>query len=80
MKYENPFEKDSTADQVWGQNDFTGMGCNLGVPETPTAQTLCFHSNSVRFTLNRYGPGVEIDAEGNMWVADVGNNRVLRFR
>ena len=79
LKYENPFEADSVADQVWGQADFSGMVCNRGRLDRPTAESLCFQSNSVRRVLNHYGAGVEIDAEGNMWVADVGNNRVLRF-
>ncbi len=80
LKYENPFEGDSVADEVWGQADFTGMVCNQGVLKEPTAETLCFHSHSNQFTAdNRYGSGVEIDAGGNMWVADGGNNRVLRF-
>ena len=79
LKYNNPFESDSVADQVWGQSDFSGMVCNRGNLQSPTAESLCFHSDSIRFTLNRYGAGVEIDDEGNMWVADVGNNRILRF-
>ncbi len=79
LKYENPFETDTLADEVWGQDDFSGMVCNRGNLERPTAETLCFHSDSVIFTLNRFGSGVEFDADGNMWVADTGNNRVLRF-
>ena len=79
LKYDTPFDSDIVADQVWGQADFSGMVCNRGDLHNPTAESLCFHSNSVRFTLNRYGPGVEVDTQGNLWVADVGNNRVLRF-
>ena len=79
LRYDSPFESDSVADEVWGQADFSGMVCNRGDLDSPTAESLCFHSNSIRFTLNRHGAGVEIDPEGNMWVADTGNNRVLRF-
>ena len=79
LKYENPFETDSVADQVWGQADFSGMVCNRDALDHPTAESLCFQSDSIRLALNHYGAGVEIDAEGNLWVADVGNNRVLRF-
>ena len=79
LKFENPFERDSVADQVWGQTDFSGSVCNRGALDSPTAESLCFHSASFRTVLNRYGSGVEIDAQGNMWVADAGNNRVLRF-
>ena len=79
LKYENPFESDAVADQVWGQEDFTGILCNDGNFLAPTAETLCFHSFTNRLRLNRYGNGVAVDDEGNLWVADGGNNRVLRF-
>ena len=79
LKYDNPFETDSIADQVWGQSDFAGMVCNRGELEMPTAESLCFHSDSVGRHLNRYGAGVEIDDDNNLWVADTSNNRVLRF-
>ena len=79
LKYNSPFESDTVADQVWGQADFSGRVCNQGTIQSPTADSLCFQSDSVRTVLNHYGAGVEIDADGNIWVADVGNNRVLRF-
>ena len=79
LKYENPFETDSIADQVWGQEDFSGMLCNRGEFEKPSAVSLCFHSASNDGMTNHYGNGVEIDPQGNMWVADGGNNRILRF-
>ena len=81
--YERPFETDGEADAVWGQADFSGIICNRSGYRAPTAQSLCFHSPS---NYDR-GPamggwparGVNIDAEGNLWIADSGNNRVLRF-
>ena len=79
LKYESPFEDDSTADEVWGQTDFSGIMCNRGAIKSPAADTLCFHSSTNRHRANRYGNGLDIDASGNMWVADGGNNRVLRF-
>ena len=79
LKYESPFENDAVADQVWGQDDFTGILCNRGNLTEPTAETLCFHSDTNRLRLNRYGNGAAVDGEGNLWVADGGNNRVLRF-
>ncbi|MCY4653679.1 MAG: tetratricopeptide repeat protein, partial [Dehalococcoidia bacterium] len=78
LRYDRPFEDDSTADDVWGQADFTGNLCNMG-RQVPGPETLCFHSWSNRLTLNRYGNGAEIDSEGNLWVTDGGNNRVLRY-
>ena len=81
--YENPFKTDAVADFVWGQKDFSGFTCNLGDFQTPSAASLCFHS---QYTLDRAparggwpANGVGLDAVGNLWVADSGNNRVLRF-
>ena len=79
LKYDDPFATDSVADAVWGQSDFIGATCNRGGPRTPTDETLCFHSPTNFLQTNLYGNGVEIDRDGNMWVADGGNNRVLRF-
>lgn len=84
LKYNSPFSTDTVADDVWGQSDFSGNGCNItgGIaggwnnpspPPPPTASSLCFHS------IGASGAGVTRDAQGNLWVADGGNNRVLRF-
>ena len=78
LRYEDPYETDQVADEVWGQTDFSGIVCNQGM-SAPTNETLCFHSHSNRLMLNRYGNGVELDSDGNLWVVDGGNNRVLRF-
>ena len=81
--YERPFEEDGVADAVWGQADFSGLNCNHGDYDHPTPQTLCFHSkgNHDRTPAKGGWPGsgVELDTVGNLWVADSGNNRVLRF-
>ena len=79
LKYENPFRNDSVADTVWGQSDFSGMVCNRGDFNVPTPETLCFHSPTNRLVSNLQSIGVEIDPDGNLWVADSGNHRVLRF-
>ena len=79
LKYENPFENDSVADEVWGQADFSGILCNRGDFHRPTAETLCFHSDTNRLVTNLQSSGVEVDSDGNLWVADSGNHRVLRF-
>lgn len=84
LKYNSPFTTDNIADEVWGQTDFTGNGCNISggigggwnnpsAPPQPTASSLCFH------TIGASGAGVSLDSQGNLWVADGGNNRVLRF-
>jgi hypothetical protein len=71
LKYLSPFTTDVVADEVWGQADFAGNECNRSA--SPSAATLCFHS------IGASGSGVTLDAGGSLWVADGGNNRVLRF-
>lgn len=81
LKFNSPFTTDRVADEVWGQTDFSGNGCNLTggvgngytVPPLPTSSSFCFH------TIGSHGSGVTLDSTGNLWVADGGNNRVLRF-
>lgn len=67
LKYISPFETDSVADEVWGQDDFSKNACGTD------QNSLCFMSTT------QWGSGVTLDADGNLWVADGGNNRVLRF-
>lgn len=76
LKYPSPFLQQGTisANDVWGQNDFTGNQCNKN-QSNPDNSTLCFGWSGN----NNMSAGVEIDTNGNMWVADSGNNRVLRF-
>ncbi len=71
LKFFKPFETDQIADDVWGQIDFSQRMCNQGLAR-PSSTTLC---------LAEIGntAGVDIDNKGNMWVADSGNHRVLRF-
>ncbi len=80
LKYEAPFDNDSVADEVWGQEDFTGIMCNRGDLVAPTAESICFVSyTSAARPGGWWGNGVDVDPAGNLWVADAGNNRVLRF-
>mgnify|MGYP005840098597 CR=1 FL=1 len=78
LKYISPFTTDQIADEVWGQADFTGTYCNLtgkwgDETPAPTASSMCFNSTFSG------GAGVAVDSDGNLWVADGGNYRVLRF-
>ncbi len=73
LKYISPFTTDTVADEVWGQADFTGNACNRGMG-TASANTLCFWDGSTGGNA-----GVELDAAGNLWIADTANHRVLRF-
>jgi len=73
LKYISPFTTDTMADEVWGQADFSGNLCNWGA-SSPTASSLCFFSG-----FHGEGSGVELDSDGNLWVVDTGNNRIVRF-
>ena len=58
----------SKADIVIGQVDFNSGSCNMtGNPAAPTASSLC------------YPTGLAVDPNGNLYVADSANSRVLRF-
>jgi uncharacterized protein (TIGR03437 family) len=66
-----------TTDLVIGQlGPATGNSPNQGL-QAPTASTLSLNVGAVRGGINP--AGLAIDASGNLWVADPGNHRVLRF-
>jgi len=72
LRYNAPVHYAQPADYVWGQGSFQGRTCNGGGAPSPSG--LCFESGN-----NANVAGVAIDSAGNLWVADMGNNRVLRF-
>lgn len=88
LKYNQPFSTnsangkgDTEADFVWGQDTFTANFPNKGqvlygsgIPQ-PDASTL--HLSGLNLTGGTRG--VSVDKYGNVWVADMFNNRVLRF-
>lgn len=81
--YYDPWNTDSVADEVIGQDDFTGNLCNKSAAGgvDPNASSLCLgqrHDDSA-LVGNRHGSGVALDNSGNLWVADSSNHRVLRF-
>ena len=60
----------TTADVVFGQNgSFTSSTCadGHGHDPTPSAEGLCV------------APGIVLDADDNLYIADGGNNRVLKY-
>jgi hypothetical protein len=69
LEYDAALAGDATADRVFGQNgSFTSDTCNTGgFGSPPTAHTLCSPQ------------GVAVDGEGNLYIADYDNNRVLEF-
>ena len=65
LAYDAPLTQGAAADRIFGQYDFTHNYENEG--HIPTAETL-------------YDPnGVAVDAQGNLYVADLDNNRVLEY-
>ena len=76
LRYNSPFETDTIADDVWGQSDFTGVHPNHGLGYgKPDAKGLALRSPG---NLGFVG-GVGLDSQGNLWITDNENNRVLRF-
>lgn len=73
LRYPQPFAQPAPAqpDIVIGQPSFSTNGANQG---NISASTLAFTFN--RSVLTAY---LAFDSAGNLWVADPGNNRVLRF-
>jgi sugar lactone lactonase YvrE len=64
LEYDTPLSAGATADRVFGQPDFTHNAANNG----------SLSANSL------YSPyGVARDAQGNLYVADNDNNRVLEY-
>ena len=81
----DPFATGGTAaNDVWGQADFTGNACNRG-QSGADATTLCFIRSNEELGIIVGTAGVDTYSSPigrgspDVWVADSGNNRVLRF-
>lgn len=72
LKYIDPFANDSRADEVWGQPDFTSRDRGLSASRLRTDWDYGGLSGT-------FSAGVDVEDDGTLWVADSGNNRVLRF-
>ena len=72
LRYNAPFSSGEAAVAVWGQPDFKSGLCNQG--GGPNNTSLCLNIGP-----DGYGSGVAVDSQNNLWVADDGNQRVLRF-
>jgi uncharacterized protein (TIGR03437 family) len=70
LRYPAPFRQNQSpaADIVFGQPSMNTSAGNLG--GTPSASTLNLNGNVA---------SLAFDAQGDLWVADAGNNRVLRY-
>jgi uncharacterized protein (TIGR03437 family) len=76
LRYPAPFKQTSpllAVDLIIGQVNLSSHSVNQG-NSTPSATSLAFLNGN-----NPYRLGMALDASGNLWVADPGNNRVLRF-
>jgi hypothetical protein len=84
LRYNQPFSADKTdgrgdavADLVFGQADFSSNLPNRG--GAVSADTLFLNFGAfANFAIESFG-GVMVDPHGNVWIADFGNARVLRF-
>jgi hypothetical protein len=68
-----------------GNWDFLNNGCKSGLEPDPTDSSIGFRSPTAFVTWNpplsvHSWAGVAVDPWGNLWVADSGNHRVIRFR
>ncbi|MFL5734881.1 MAG: hypothetical protein ACJ78Q_17125 [Chloroflexia bacterium] len=82
LRYNAPFSNDTAADEVWGQDNFQANACNKSLPFPDSRIAMVVDASTICFSwgrTNAWTAGVDVDAEGNVWVADSGNNRVLRF-
>ncbi len=75
LRFPKPFGQTGTLtpDLVLGQPNFSSGAANQGL-SAPAANTLALYSSAGPFQA-----GMALDATGNLWVTDAGNNRVLRY-
>ncbi|HTA72085.1 MAG TPA: hypothetical protein VK776_27570 [Bryobacteraceae bacterium] len=76
LRYPTPFSQTGSllpVDLILGQINYNGSSVNQG-QTAPSATTLALASNS-----GALRAGLAFDAQGNLWVSDPGNNRVLRY-
>ncbi|HYL78313.1 MAG TPA: hypothetical protein VEU96_29250 [Bryobacteraceae bacterium] len=76
LRYPSPLAQTGDllpVDLIIGQKDLGGRNPNEGL-NAPTEKTLAFANNSGAFNA-----GLTFDAQGNLWVSDPINNRVLRY-
>lgn len=77
--------RDRLPDAVIGQADFTSGACNrdnnIGVNGSASASSLCFANYPKITNVGEYGFRIRMttDANGNLYVADAMNNRILRY-
>ncbi|HEY0554933.1 MAG TPA: NHL repeat-containing protein [Thermoanaerobaculia bacterium] len=78
LLFEHP-ETGDAATKVFGQADFTQALCNRGRLK-PGAGTLCLGGFAGDFPVFFGGSSLAVDPQGNLYVVDSNNNRVLIYR
>jgi uncharacterized protein (TIGR03437 family) len=76
LRYPTPFSQTGdflVPDLIIGQKNLSGNQANEGQP-APTEKTVSFSPGGSTLLA-----GLAFDAQGNLWVSDAGNNRVLRY-
>src|SRR5579871_6511699 len=76
LRYPAPFSQTGAllaVNLIIGQKDLNGSAPNAG-QTAPSATTLALTSGGSIFRT-----GIAFDAQGNLWISDAGNNRVLRY-
>ncbi len=89
LRFNQPLSSDTTdgkgdaiADFVWGQDDMNSNGRNRGSnygPVNPPDNRSLWISFGGPYFDHVSTRGVSVDNQGNVWIADTFNNRVLRF-
>jgi len=76
VRYSRPFDSPAgeaiLSDFLVGQTTSAGRAINMGQPVS--ARSLAFQVGTAALRVS-----IRFDSQGNLWVADSGNNRVLRF-
>jgi uncharacterized protein (TIGR03437 family) len=75
LRFPKPFSQGSginPPDLVIGQTSLNSSAANQGLP-APTAKTIVLSRGTA------FRSGMALDGQGNLWLSDAGNNRVLRY-
>jgi len=79
LRFDDPIGTDAVADAVWGQADFDHRECNQGLARA-SASSLCTGEPRAFYPNYYFSAGLDVTSDGGtLWVADLGNHRVLRI-
>jgi uncharacterized protein (TIGR03437 family) len=80
LRFPKPMEtapEDRTADLVIGQTSMKGYLGNQNLP-TPSAATI-YTAQVSSSSIQVVSSSIAFDGDGNLWLTDAGNNRILRY-